>query len=88
MFDIRQGVSINIFIKTGEKKQDQLGSVFHYDLYGKRAFKYDFLNHNTLKTIPFQELTNTAPKYFFVPKDFENIKTYEKGFAINAIVRE
>ena len=43
VFDIMQGVSINIFVKTGEKKDGELGKVFHYDLYGKREFKYDFL---------------------------------------------
>ena len=44
VFDIMQGVSINIFVKTGKKKTNQLGKVFHYDLYGKRNFKYNFLN--------------------------------------------
>ncbi|MFZ4549808.1 MAG: Eco57I restriction-modification methylase domain-containing protein, partial [Bacteroidales bacterium] len=36
VFDIMQGVSINIFVKTGKKKTNELGKVFHYDLYGKR----------------------------------------------------
>lgn len=31
-----QGVSINLFVKTGKKKKDELGKVLHYDLYGKR----------------------------------------------------
>ena len=35
VFDIMQGVSINIFVKTGKKKPNELGKVFHYDLYGK-----------------------------------------------------
>ncbi|MBP8888290.1 MAG: N-6 DNA methylase, partial [Flavobacterium sp.] len=43
VFDIMQGVSINIFVKTGNKKKNELGKVFHYDLQGKRDFKYDFL---------------------------------------------
>ena len=42
-FDIMQGVSINIFIKTGKKKTNELGKVFHYDLFGKREYKYEFL---------------------------------------------
>src|SRR6056297_164398 len=41
VFDIQQGVSINFFIKTGENKKDELGSVYHYDIYGKRNVKYD-----------------------------------------------
>ena len=36
VFDIMQGVSINIFIKTGKKKKDELASVFHSDWFGKR----------------------------------------------------
>ena len=30
VFDIMQGVSINLFIKTGKKKPNELGKVFHY----------------------------------------------------------
>ncbi|GDZ95679.1 adenine specific DNA methyltransferase [Planktothrix agardhii CCAP 1459/11A] len=44
VFDIMQGVSINIFVKTGKKKANELGKVFHFDLYGKRERKYDFLS--------------------------------------------
>ena len=36
VFDIEQGVSINIFVKTGKKKSNELGKVFHYDLFGKQ----------------------------------------------------
>ncbi|HHV7001265.1 TPA: hypothetical protein ACUM0K_001983, partial [Haemophilus influenzae] len=36
VFDIMQGVSINIFVKTGKKNKDDLAQVFHCDLYGKR----------------------------------------------------
>ena len=43
VFDIMQGVSINILVKTGNKKANQLGKVFHSDLYGKRDVKYPFL---------------------------------------------
>ncbi len=85
VFDIMQGVSINIFIKTGKKKTDELGKVFHYDLFGKRDLKYDFLKTNSLKTIDFKELPNVAPNYFFVPKNFEAQKQYDEGFRINEL---
>ena len=49
VFDIQQGVSINLFVKTGQKKAQELGKVFHYDLYGKREEKYDFLFEHSLK---------------------------------------
>ena len=82
VFDIQQGVSINVFVKTGKKKPDELGKVLHYDLYGKRDFKYDFLNENSIQSIEFNELPNLAPNYFFVPKDFEAQESYEKGFKV------
>jgi len=85
VFDIMQGVSINIFVKSGKKKAKDLGKVFHFDLFGKRDFKYDFLLGNTLKTVAFKELPNVKPNYFFVEKDFENQKEYDKGFKINEL---
>lgn len=85
VFDIQQGVSINIFLKTGKKKPNALGKVYHYDLFGKRDLKYDFLWNNSLKTVQFTELQPTKPNYFFVQKDFEQQKQYEKGFSISEL---
>jgi len=85
VFDIMQGVSINIFVKIGKKKPSELGKLFHFDLFGKRELKYDFLINNSLKTIPYKELPNVAPYYFFVSKDFEEQKEYNKGFSINEL---
>ena len=85
VFDIMQGVSINIFVKTGKKKPNDLGKVFHFDLFGKRELKYDFLSENNLSLIPFKELDNKPPMYFMVQKDLSLDKTYSKGFALNEI---
>jgi len=85
VFDIQQGVSINIFVKTGKKKSNESGKVYHYDLFGKRELKYDFLWNNSLKTISFSELHPTKPNYFFVQKNLEEQKQYETGFAINEL---
>ena len=87
VFDIEQGVSINIFVKTGKKKTNELGQVFHYDLYGKRDFKYDFLEQNSLKAINYRELPNVEPNYFFVSKDFEEQKKYDLGFTITELFK-
>lgn len=83
VFDIQQGVSINIFIKTGKKKPKELGKVFHFDLFGKRDLKYNFLSQNSLSTIPFVELPNKSPDYFMVQKDFELEDKYNSGFSTN-----
>jgi predicted helicase len=85
VFDIMQGVSINLFVKTGKKKANELGKVFHFDLLGKREMKYDFLNDNSLKTVAYKELPNIAPNYFFASKDFEEQTSYDKGFSVNGI---
>ena len=82
VFDIMQGVSINILVKTGEKSANQLGKVFHFDLYGLRDDKYQFLNKNNLADIDFTEVSVKAPNYFMVNKIFENEKKYLKGFSI------
>jgi len=86
VFDIMQGVSINLFIKTGKKKADELGKVFHYDLYGKREDKYDFLYNNNIESIPYVELPNVKPNYFFVQKDFEVVKDYQKYFSVSDLM--
>jgi predicted helicase len=85
VFDIQQGVSINIFVKTGKKKTNELGQVFHYDLFGKREFKYDFLSDNNLKNIKFKELPNVAPNYFFVARDEQKHNLYDKGIDVNLL---
>ena len=87
VFDIMQGVAINIFVKTGKKKPTELGKVFHFDLYGKRDFKYDFLSKNSLKTIDYKELPNVEPNYFFTPKNFETQNNYESGFKIDELFK-
>jgi predicted helicase len=82
VFDIEQGVSINFFIKTGKKKPNELGKVFHFDLYGKRDLKYDFLIENSLKSTPYNELKLSEPNFFFKMKDYEEENIYNKGFSI------
>jgi len=83
VFDIMQGVSINIFVKTGKKKSNELGKVFHYDLYGKREYKYDFLSENSIKNVQYKELENVAPNYLFIQKDYALQSQYDKGLSIN-----
>ena len=81
VFDIMQGVSINIFVKTGNHDK-QLAEVFHYDLYGSRNSKYDFLTNNSLTSIAWKKLEPREPQYFFVPKDFGLGERYQQGFDV------
>ncbi|MDN5360824.1 MAG: hypothetical protein PWQ84_1887, partial [Thermotogaceae bacterium] len=83
VFDIQQGVSINFFIKTGEKKKDELGSVYHSEIYGKRNVKYDFLSTNNIKTVQYEEIKNIGPNYYFIPRDYTAKEKYDEGFSVN-----
>ncbi len=82
VFDIMQGVSINLFVKTGKKPKEELGKVYHHDLYGLRQNKYDFLDTATIDSVGYEEISPKAPMYFFVPKDFGLEKEYINGFSV------
>lgn len=82
VFDIQQGVSVNLFVKTGNKKAGDPAQVFHYDLYGNRKGKYQFLWDHDLSRIGFRELEPQAPQYFFVPKDYRLQAEYDKGISL------
>ncbi|MEI7668727.1 MAG: N-6 DNA methylase, partial [Pseudomonadota bacterium] len=84
VFEIQQGVAISIFIKYNPNNKE-LAEVYHADLYGKRASKYATLWQNDLKNTGFKKLTYSEPYYFFVPKDFDGQKKYEKGFKLNKL---
>lgn len=90
VFDIEQGVSINILVKNGSriKKKGDLGKIFHHDLYGERVDKYAFLEKNNFKDVPYQAIPNVAPMYFMVPKDFELQGVYGGYFSINNLFIE
>jgi len=81
VFDIQQGVSINIFVKSS-KSSNSLASVYHADLYGRRSEKYDFLLNNSIQSITWKKLDLSSPQFFFVAKDFSMQTEYEKGFNV------
>ena len=83
VFDIMQGVSINLLIKTGKKKKGDLGKVYHLDLFGKRELKYETLENNDINSLNFRELKNSEPNYFFVAKEFTDNNNYNLGFKLD-----
>jgi very-short-patch-repair endonuclease len=86
VFDIMQGTSISLFVKTAKKKDSELAKVYHYDLYGKREEKYDFLLENCVQNIKWQELKPEEPNYFLVPKDFSSQKEYDTFIKIDDLL--
>ncbi|MFZ6053477.1 type ISP restriction/modification enzyme [Halocola ammonii] len=85
VFDIMQGVSINLFVKTGRKKNSELGKVFHLDLYGDRQRKYETLASGSVNTLNFIELPMKLPMYFMVQKNFELQDEYNQGVKLNEL---
>ena len=86
VFDIMQGVSINIFIKTKQDSKN-LAKLYHAEIYGKRKEKYNFLYEHTLDSIEWKELTPQEPFYLFIPQD-ENLRIeYDKGYSIKDMFR-
>lgn len=83
VFDIMQGVSINIFIKNKNSKT-KLGEVYHSELWGKREEKYAELGR-TINDLNWVKLNYREPEYFFVSKNFELDGIYKKGVKIDQL---
>ncbi|MCK4386678.1 MAG: N-6 DNA methylase [Candidatus Pacebacteria bacterium] len=84
VFNITQGVSINIFVRKNENKE-KLGEVYHAELFGKREEKFKALDESDLQNIKWNKLNYSEPYYFFVPKDFRLEEEYKKGFKMNEL---
>ncbi len=85
VFDIMQGVSINLLVKTGKKKKNELGQVYQSEIHGIRDYKYKFLNDNNTASIQWKKLDFFEPNYFFVKKNFNKSIEYENGFKTNTL---
>lgn len=87
VFDIMQGVSINIFIRKANHQKASLGFVHYKDVYGLREEKYEWLNEHSLgQNIEWKEVECIAPYYYMTPKDFSTKEEYEKGFKIEDLM--
>lgn len=94
VFDIMQGVSINIFMKN---RNSPLGNhteskeppcqIYHYDLYGKRKDKYNFLYENSLDSIPWNRLNPKPPFFLFIPQNESLREEYDKGISVKDMFR-
>ncbi|MCQ2663535.1 N-6 DNA methylase [Helicobacter pylori] len=79
VFNIMQGVSINLFVK---KAQTTKQKIFYYDVYGERAEKYAFLAQNDLNSINWLELAPREPFYSLIPQETPLLEEYEQGFSV------
>ncbi len=79
VFNIMQGVSINLFVK---KAQTTKQKIHYYDVYGERAEKYAFLAQNDLNSIEWLEIAPRAPFYLLLPLKTPLLDEYEQGFSV------
>ena len=80
VFDIMQGVSIILAVKT--KNTKQLADVHHSELFGTRQHKFNELNTKQ----NWQKLVLDKKMLYFVPKNITGQVVYEKGQAIDQLI--
>jgi hypothetical protein len=74
VFDIRQGVTIGLFIKKkGLKKK-----IVHADCWGLREDKYEWLLKNDLNTTKWEQIKPKSELYLFVPRDEATLDQYNQ----------
>ena len=83
VFDIQQGVSINIFVKNTEDVKP--AEVYHYDLFGRREEKYRILSELEFYSMNWEKLNPDPPDYFFVPKQFTGKDDYANYFGVREL---
>ncbi|MCQ2851098.1 N-6 DNA methylase, partial [Helicobacter pylori] len=82
VFNIMQGVSINLFVKKAQATKQK---IFYYDVYGGRAEKYAFLAQNDLNSINWLELAPREPSYLLIPQETLLLEEYEQGFSVQEV---
>ena len=88
VFDIQQGVCINIFVrKSAIHSQSHLADIKYMDVYGTREFKNMFLNKTHLEQCKWETVNPLLPMMYLVPKNFENLSDYENGACISEIFK-
>jgi len=84
VFDIKQGVCISFFIKTGKKKNENAG-VYYYSLQSLRDEKYSFLYEKLINNVEWNKLNAESPNYWFKKKDLSLEGEYNKYLGITEI---
>ena len=83
VFDIQQGVSINIFVKHPEKQKEVI--VRYCDLWGLRENKFATLLDENFGETRWEVLSPKEPNWFFVAKDVGVEEEYLKYVKISEV---
>jgi predicted helicase len=81
VFDIMQGVSIILALKTTDSKSP--ARVYYSEIYGKRSHKFNELDKDAPS---FKELKLDQKMYYFVNKNNEGKEEYDRGIALNELM--
>lgn len=74
VFNIQQGVSINIFVKHPQRQKETI--VKYCDSWGLREYKFATLLDDSFNKTKWQILIPKEPSWFFVPKNIEVEEEY------------
>jgi type I restriction-modification system DNA methylase subunit len=83
VFDIMQGVSIIIAVKLRGEKSHELAKVYHSELWGSRAAKYQILSTESIYGELFKPLEYKPPQYALARQDLSEIGAYNQGFLLS-----
>jgi predicted helicase len=82
VFDIMQGVSLNIFVKTGKSNKNKSGNIFHNDLFGSRKSKYKYLAKSSIKEVNWQQLEIEQRNFFYIRQNLSLQVDYDNSFGL------
>ena len=85
VFNIMQGVSINVFQKKSPKRGNNLAEIIHTEIVGTRKHKKEILNSDH-SALHFRKVSSISPFFFFFPQNRQGIDVYERGFAIQKLM--
>lgn len=70
VFDIKQKVCINIFVRKPGERNDEIATVHRVDLTGKRIKKFEWLHKSDLNSIKWKSFTPRGPQYELIDRDW------------------
>jgi predicted helicase len=71
VFDIKQKVCMNIFVRKPGERRDEIAIVHRVDLSGKRIKKFKWLRESDIDSIEWTSFTPRGPQYELVDRDWE-----------------
>ncbi|MFA6523534.1 MAG: type ISP restriction/modification enzyme [Candidatus Peribacteraceae bacterium] len=86
VFDIQQGVSISLFVKTSDSKKP--AQLYHSEIFGRREDKYEQLWKEDVMNRKWIALKPAQPYFFFVPRNDGQSDEYSDCCSLNDLFIE